>query len=207
MGKRRKSIDRFKLIHNHRENQTYKKGKTIIHVVRGTMNKDDQSANTFSFFSYVEKSDRFRREHVKLRKVIRNYPDHQIILVGHSLGGRLVIELGEEELDQISQIHAYNPTSLLGDLPFNILFGITCMTLGIGIRCKLRSKLYVHRNIIDPGSVGHLFSAVETVIDPTIHNIAGFKKAELYKIAKSRKAKVTQKMKKKDIISAIIENS
>lgn len=205
-GKRKMSINRFNLIHNHSEYQVYKKGKTIIYVTRGTVNKKDSSANMFSMFSYVEKSDRFKREHKKLRKLIRDYPDHQFILVGHSLGGRLAIELGEEELDHIKEIHVYNPISLPGDLPFNIVFGITCSTLGIGTRCKLRSKLYVHRNLFDPVSSGHLFSSVETVIDPTIHNIAGFKKEELYHLAKSRKCKVTRKNTKKDIISAIIES-
>lgn len=205
-GKRKMTINRFKLIHNHQEHQVYKKGKTIIYVVRGTMNKKDRSTNLFSLFSYVGGSDRFHREHKKLRKVIEDYPGHQIILVGHSLGGRLSIELGEEELDHITEIHVYNPISLPGDLPFNLVFGITCATLGIGTRCKLRSKLYIHRNLIDPVSSGHLLSAVETIVDPTIHNIAGFKKIELYRQAKCRGCRVNEKSSKKDIISAIVES-
>lgn len=204
-GKRKITINRFKLIQNHAESQVYKKGKTIIYVTRGTINKKDDSTNIYALFNYVEGSDRFHREHKKLKKLIKDHPNHQFILVGHSLGGRLAIELGEEELDHIKEIHVYNPTSLPIDLPFNVIFGITCATLGIGTKCKLRSKLYVHRNLLDPVSTGHLFSASDTVIDPTIHKIAGFKKDELYHLAKSRKAKVTRKSNKKDIISAIIE--
>ncbi len=205
-NRRKKSIKGFKMINNSRENQTYRKGKIIIHVIRGTMTKDDHHTNFASMVSYVESTGRFKREHSKLKKIIQKYPDHHIVLSGHSLGGVLAIELGEEEQESVDEIHVFNPTSLPGDLPFNFLFSLSCLTLGIGTRCKLRKKLYVYRNVADPVSIGHLLSSTELVVSPEIHFMGGFKKEELYHLAKSRKCEVNRKSKKKDIISAIIES-
>lgn len=204
-NERKTSIKHYKLVDNTKENQTYKKGKKIIYVIRGTNTWKDMTANYMNTLTELEDSKRYLREEKKLKRTISKYPDCDIIVVGHSLGGSLAIELGERE-KRISEIHAYNPFSLPHELPLNFLNGIACWLLGIGRNCHLRKKLYVYRNLLDPASIGRFLNSTEVVLSPHIHFVKGFKKDELYSLAKKRGKKVTKKTRKDDIIKAIIES-
>ena len=89
-----------------------------------------------------------------LRKILKRYPKYRVIITGHSLGGRLAINLLDSKLgDKIYQVHVFNSATA----PVNLYNSGFCHMATIPASkknlCKNREKLHVHQINNDPISI------------------------------------------------------
>lgn len=136
-----------------------KKNKTIIFAVRGTdltrlYENNDLYTDALLVFGKENKRPCYKCAYNNLRKILKRYPNYRVIITGHSLGGRLAINLLDSKLgDKIYQVHVFNSATA----PVNLYNSASCYTETIADSkkklCKNREKLHIHQINEDPISI------------------------------------------------------
>lgn len=88
--------------------------KQVVVSYRGSVTSTDWGRSDVAIvFGREERSTRFRNEYRFIKEITQAYPDHQIYVVGHSLGGAIAIHVAmkynSEERRTPIACHAFNP--------------------------------------------------------------------------------------------------
>ena len=112
-------IDDYKIDNELTDNniKVYKNSTTgeIVMVPKGTSSLGDVATDIKMAFGYKDK--RFKDLQQKLNQIKSKYPNYEIDIAGHSLGAKVVEEIGAND-DRVNNIYTLNkPTT-----PYDILF-------------------------------------------------------------------------------------
>lgn len=96
--------------------RVYQKNKTIVIAVRGTdkTNADDLKDDLAIVRGTLHNSPRFLQLKKVYEGIVKEFPDYQIILTGHSLGGGMIIELSKYHND--FKGYLFNPAVNINNL-------------------------------------------------------------------------------------------
>lgn len=123
--------------------------REIIMSIRGTDFSLLEENDLFTDIRLVNRShitrEIFTKSYDNLKKIAETYPMYKIIVTGHSLGGRVAIDLLDSDVGQkITAVYAFNPATL----PVNLFISAPCFQKKIDLNkrklCKNRTKLHIH---------------------------------------------------------------
>ena len=127
-------------------------GNQVVLAIRGTdiKNKDDLGNDALIMTGLLQVSNRLAGLRKRFRQISSD-PNKQVFLTGHSLAGRLVMELlkNNKILDRITEAHVYNPGTAQAHGISALTESILCK-LKKRKRCKmLKQKLHIHHGAGD----------------------------------------------------------
>ena len=122
------------------ENVSYMSGDVIIHVSRGTARKKDLIADAAILTGTENISKRMSMERKRLAILLARFPKHKVYLVGHSLAGRIVLNLIKENVNRIEKAIAFNPGSSVSHLARGVKNSALCKVNKKAGVCKARRK-------------------------------------------------------------------
>ena len=136
-----------------------KKNKTIVMSIRGTdLTRLDESMDVYTdaliLIGQEKERPCYKCAYNNLRKIYKQYPEYKVVLVGHSLGGRLAIDLLDSRLGKkLSAVHGFN----IATGPVNLYDSADCHMTNIPSKkkefCEKRKKLHIHLVNKDPISI------------------------------------------------------
>ena len=157
---------------------------TVALCIRGTnpKNPQDLASDAALAFGKLRFTTRYKEIKSRFRQLLRDYPNHKIIVVGHSLGGTLAAELLNEFPNEIDSIHIFNPgagiDSILKGTKGHIL-----ASLGIKRYKAIRRKTHIYH------IKGDIISFLSRILpgnhiegknkeDTSAHSLANFQASE-----------------------------
>lgn len=124
----------------------YASPSTVALCIRGTnpKNPQDLASDAALAVGKLRHTTRYKEIRSRFRQILRDYPNHRVIVVGHSLGGTLAAELLNEYPSEISDIYIFNPgagiDSILKGTKGHIL-----AALGIKRYKAIKRKTHIYR--------------------------------------------------------------
>tara|TARA_Y100000389_G_C17446124_1_gene511719 strand:+ start:1109 stop:1867 length:759 start_codon:yes stop_codon:yes gene_type:complete len=145
----------------------------IVVSIRGTdlsFPEDGDALYDYHIFKGTEKKTKiYEQTYDTVKKIIKEYPKKDIVLVAHSLGARISIDLLDSNLGgEIKSVHAFNPGTSLAHLYNSNKCFMSNKSSKTKVMCDKRDrKLYIHLINKDPLSV---LSIGEKAKTHKIHN-------------------------------------
>jgi putative lipase involved disintegration of autophagic bodies len=136
-----------------------KEKKELVLSIRGTKvtNSGDLQADVHILMNKLKENDRYKSILSKAHEIAQSKNGWKFILVGHSLGGALAIEIAEEIIKYVDNIYVYNPGFSLGQalesVTKQIFNKIGIKSKAIRIEKELRRKLTIYQSGADPISL------------------------------------------------------
>ncbi len=91
--------------------------KSVVMSIRGTdlvqIEENDIYTDVLIYFNKHKSRNVYKTSYANLKKIYKKYPNHKVILVGHSLGGRICIDLLDSNLgEKLYEVHVFNSATL-----------------------------------------------------------------------------------------------
>lgn len=149
------------------ENCTYvdDANRVVIHCSRGTARAKDLVPDLHILIGTDTYSKRMSMERKRLKKVFEAFPNYKIYLTGHSLGGRIVINLIKEYEKQLAKAVAFNPGTSVSHAKAGAKAKLACTINKKGTICKARRKTMIYAKDKDIISILSLLEAPKNKID------------------------------------------
>lgn len=125
----------------------------VIISHRGTVDKSDIVQDAYLVAGLLSKSSRYKNALNIVASVVKKYQGYQIVNTGHSLGGKIAIELGKNLPYNDSKVVAFNPASSLADISEFAKCGI----IPTDSRCKNLKNQKIYSIPFDPTSITYYF--------------------------------------------------
>jgi hypothetical protein len=125
--------------------------KTVIIAHRGTVDKSDLVQDGYLVAGLLSLSSRFKNALDIIKNVMLKYPAFSIANTGHSLGGKIAVELGKE-LPIETKVVAFNPGSSITDIGEYAL----CSANPSTDQCKKLRNQKIYSIAIDPIAITSL---------------------------------------------------
>ena len=135
-----------------------KKENTIVMSIRGTdltrLEENDILTDALLAFGQEKCRNCYKNTYTNLLEIHKAYPTYKIILTGHSLGGRIAVDLLDSDLGKyVDEVHVFNCATAPAHLyPSRPCFMDTIPKNKINF-CENRDKLHIHLVNNDPISI------------------------------------------------------
>ena len=151
---------------------------TIIIGHRGTVptNKSDLEADVYIATGTFGRSNRLKRSKEVVDKAIQKYPNYKIENTGHSLGGRVALEIARKLPVEDSKAVVFNPGFSPLDIGKTISDNLKAKNENSNLAKKIKNQT-IYSTGLDPVSISGLLSSGVKVIKPTsinIHSLSNF---------------------------------
>ena len=187
------SVGGFQILPNFSNDRVkvYNRGDELVFSIRGTIVTDarDIVADLGVTYNKLKEDKTYQDVKYQLRRILAMKRMWNIIVVGHSLGGSMTIELltDPEFMNRISAVYAYNPGVAFRRFITDMKTKLLCKGLGMKFlrRCKeleiIRKKLHVFTTGRDPISIlSYAAPGKVTTVKPNnwnTHGIGNFTKS------------------------------
>ncbi len=136
-----------------------KEKKELVLSIRGTKisNSNDINADVHILMNKLKENERYKSVLSKAKQIVESKNNWRFVIVGHSLGGALALEIAEEIIKYVDNIYIYNPAFSVGQalesVSKQIFNKIGIKSKAIRIEKELRRKLTIYQSGIDPISL------------------------------------------------------
>ena len=125
--------------------------KTVVMSIRGTdmkrlFSENDLYTDYLSIYNKHTTRLIYKNTYANLKYIYKKYPNYKVVLVGHSLGGRVSIDLLDSDLgEKLYEVHVFNasvlPINLYNSAVCNMYKNLTKKQINF---CNNRKKLYIN---------------------------------------------------------------